>query len=79
MHISLDIDVLDPAFIGDTGYPEGTLTPAEILQVANSVKANSLDIVEIADDRLPSKSAFFAAKFIKHCIANSLLGVKMKI
>lgn len=69
VHLTIDMDVFDPSYV-ETGLPEGTAKPEEVLSVIKKIDCDSLDIVEIADDKLPSKSGFLAAKLIRQVIAN---------
>jgi len=66
IHLTIDVDVLDPAFV-ETGLPvAGGLTPKELFSILRELPAvQSMDIVEIADDRLPSKTGFLSAEMIK--------------
>jgi len=62
VHLTIDIDVLKNVA---TGLPEGKLEVEEVLSILNKIKPDSLDIVEIADFKLPSVTGFIAAKLIK--------------
>ncbi len=67
VHISVDVDVLDMAYV-ETGLPEpGGMNPVELLDMIRKLApiADSLDIVEIADNHLPSKTGIIAANVIK--------------
>jgi arginase family enzyme len=68
VHLTIDVDVFDPSYV-ETGLPEGSAKPEEIFAVLKKIDCDSLDIVEIADDRLPSKTGFLAAKLIKAVLA----------
>ena len=68
IHLTIDIDVFDPSYV-ETGLPEGSAKPGEILAVLEKINCDSLDIVEIADDKLPSKTGFLAAKLIKNVLS----------
>jgi agmatinase len=53
VYLSVDVDVLDPAFAPGTGTPEpGGLTSRELLRavrrIAGSVRLAGLDVVEVA-------------------------------
>ena len=53
IYLSVDIDVLDPAFAPGTGTPEpGGITSAELLravrQIVTSVKTVAVDVVEVS-------------------------------
>lgn len=71
VHLTIDIDVLEPAHV-ETGFPEGKMRMDELMKVLDKIKPDSLDIVEIADDKLPSKTGFIAAQIIKRVLKNSL-------
>ncbi|MBI2583947.1 MAG: arginase family protein [Candidatus Aenigmarchaeota archaeon] len=75
VHLSLDIDCFSPSFIGKTGYFEGTLRPEDVHPILSSIRFSSMDVVEIADTELPSKSGFLAAEMIKRVLAFSVLGI----
>jgi agmatinase len=74
VHISLDIDCLDPAFAPGTGIPEsGGLTSREVLTLIKSIQGLplvGLDVVEVAPPVDPSEATVFAAlKIIMEYIA----------
>ena len=74
VHISLDIDCLDPAAAPGTGIPEaGGLTAREVmtlLQTMQGLPLAGLDVVEVAPALDPSEATVFAAlKFIMEFIA----------
>ena len=74
VHISVDIDCLDPAFAPGTGIPEsGGLTSREVITLIKSMQGLplvGLDIVEVAPPIDPSEATVFAAlKFIMEYIA----------
>ena len=71
VHLTIDVDVFDPSYV-ETGLPEGTAKPEEILKIIEKIPCSSLDITEIADDKLPSKSGFLAAEIIKRVLAKKL-------
>jgi len=79
IHLSIDIDFFDPAYIGKTGYPEGIMKPQDAFRVLNAIQVDSMDIVEIADIELPSKAGFLAAELIKRALAHSLLNIKVSL
>jgi agmatinase len=69
VHISLDIDCLDPAFAPGTGIPDsGGLTAREVITLIQSLQGlplAGLDVVEVAPPLDPSEATVFAAlKFI---------------
>lgn len=74
VHISLDIDCLDPAFAPGTGIPEaGGLTSRDVITLIKSMRGLplvGLDVVEVAPPLDPSEATIFAAlKFIMEYIA----------
>ena len=74
VHISLDIDCLDPAFAPGTGIPEaGGLTSREVITLIKSLQGLplvGLDVVEVAPPIDPSEATVFAAlKIIMEYIA----------
>ncbi len=64
VHISLDIDCLDPAYAPGTGIPEfGGLTSRDVLTLIKGTQGLSLvglDVVEIAPPLDPSEATVFA-------------------
>ena len=74
VHISLDIDCLDPAFAPGTGIPEaGGLTSREVITLIKSLQGFplvGLDVVEVSPPIDPSEATVFAAlKIIMEFIA----------
>ncbi len=74
IHISLDIDCLDPSAAPGTGIPEfGGLTSREVLTLIKSLQGLplvGLDVVEVAPPLDPSEATVFAAlKIIMEFIA----------
>ena len=74
VHISLDIDCLDPAFAPGTGIPEaGGLTSREVITLIQSMQRLplvGLDVVEVSPPIDPSEATIFAAlKMIMEYIA----------
>ncbi len=74
IHISLDIDCLDPSFAPGTGIPEfGGLTSRNVLTLLKSMQGLplvGLDVVEIAPPLDPSEATVFAGlKIIMEYIA----------
>jgi len=65
VHISLDIDCLDPAFAPGTGIPEaGGLTSRDVITLIKSLQGLpliGLDVVEVAPPLDPSEATVFAA------------------
>lgn len=71
LHLTIDVDVFDSAYV-ETGLPEGKMTPQEFFEFLNHVRPDSMDIVEIADDRLVSKSGWLAAEIIKKVLGRRI-------
>jgi agmatinase len=74
VHISLDIDCLDPAFAPGTGIPDsGGLTSREVITLIKSMQRlplAGLDLVEVSPPIDPSEATVFAAlKVIMEFIA----------
>lgn len=74
VHISLDIDCLDPAFAPGTGIPDsGGLTSREVITLIKSMEGLplvGLDLVEVSPPMDPSEATIFAAlKIIMEFIA----------
>ena len=74
VHISLDIDCLDPAFAPGTGIPEsGGLTSRDVLTLIKSMQGlplAGLDLVEVSPPIDPSEATVFAAlKIIMEYVA----------
>jgi agmatinase len=74
VHISLDIDCLDPAFAPGTGIPEaGGLTTREVLTLIKTMQGLplvGLDVVEVAPPVDASEATIFAAlKIIMEYVA----------
>lgn len=74
VHISLDIDCLDPAFAPGTGIPDsGGLTSREVITLIKSLQGLplvGLDLVEVSPPLDPSESTIFAAlKMIMEFVA----------
>jgi agmatinase len=65
VHISLDIDCLDPAFAPGTGIPDsGGLTSREVITLIKSMQGLplvGLDVVEVSPPLDPSEATIFAA------------------
>ena len=74
VHISLDIDCLDPAFAPGTGIPEaGGLTSREVITLIKAMQGLplvGLDVVEVSPPIDPSEATVFAAlKIIMEFVA----------
>lgn len=73
VHITLDIDVVDPAFANGTGTPEpGGITSKELIQSVNLIKDLNIvgfDIVEVSPHYdISDRTALLAAKIIRDII-----------
>lgn len=73
LYITVDIDVLDPAFAPGTGTPEpGGITAREFLRIPEVLAANrvvGLDLVEVSPPYDPTETtALLAAKFIREAL-----------
>jgi agmatinase len=73
IHVSLDIDCLDPSFAPGTGIPDaGGLTSRDVITLIQSLQGFALcglDVVEVAPPLDPSEATVFAAlKFIMEFI-----------
>jgi agmatinase len=79
VYISLDLDVLDPAFApGLSHYEPGGMSVREVISVLQGIEARVVgaDIVELNPTRdLNGMTAMVAAKFIKE-IADKMLGTQ---
>ena len=83
VHISLDIDCLDPAFAPGTGIPDsGGLTSREVLTLIKSLRGLplvGLDVVEVSPPIDPSEATVFAAlKIIMEFVAVFARGKKSR-
>ncbi len=73
VYLSLDIDVLDPAFAGGTGTPEaGGITSRELLQVLHSLaelKIVGFDLVEISPPlEIGDNTSILGAKIMREAL-----------
>ncbi len=73
IHVSIDIDVFDPSFVGETGFYEGKATKEDVFGALEKINCDSLDVMEICDDKLPSKSGFLASDIIQRVLAKRFL------
>jgi agmatinase len=83
VHISLDIDCLDPAFAPGTGIPEsGGLTSREVITLIKSLRGLplvGLDVVEVSPPIDPSEATVFVAlKIIMEYMAVFARGKKSR-
>lgn len=69
VHLTIDIDVLQGV---ETGLPEGRMDMDTLMKIIDKVQCSSMDIAEIADDRLPSRTGFMAAHIIKKVLSKRL-------
>ncbi|MBI2076119.1 MAG: arginase family protein [Candidatus Aenigmarchaeota archaeon] len=69
VHLTIDIDVLQGV---ETGLPEGRMDMDTLMKILDKTDCNSMDIAEIGDDRLPSKTGFMAAHIIKKVLSKLL-------
>ena len=76
VHLTIDIDVFDPSYV-ETGLPEGRMNPKEVLALIDKIDCDSLDIVEIADNKLPSKTGFLVAQIIKKVLSKKVNSYNM--
>lgn len=69
VHLTIDMDVFDPAYVV-TGLPEPEgLKPKDVFDVLEKIpKLRSVDITEIGDNSLPSKTGFLAGHLIKRVL-----------
>ncbi|MBI2578721.1 MAG: arginase family protein [Candidatus Aenigmarchaeota archaeon] len=72
VHLTVDMDVFNPAYV-ETGFPEGKMEPKEFFEFLKHINPDSMDIVEIADDRLTSKSGWLAAEIIKNVLGRKFM------
>lgn len=70
IHLTIDMDVFDPAYV-KTGLPEPNgLTPENVFEILKKIDPDSMDVTEIADNSLPSKTGFLASKCILKILEN---------
>lgn len=78
LYLSLDLDVLDPAFAPGVSHHEpGGLSTREVIQIIQSIKVPLVgaDIVELNPSRDHDQvTAMVAAKFLKEILDNMLRG-----
>ena len=72
LYISLDLDVLDPAFIAGIGHPEpGGLSVRDVIATIQQLEGRIVgaDVVELnPDNDSSSRSSLVAAKFVKELV-----------
>ena len=72
LYISLDLDVLDPAFIAGIGHPEpGGLSVRDVIDTIQQLEGRIVgaDVVELnPDNDSSSRSSLVAAKFVKELV-----------
>ena len=76
--LTVDIDVLDPAFAPGTGTPEpGGLTPLELLsacrKVAEQLRVVGVDVVEVAPTGLADRTALVADRIVREVLTGLAL------
>jgi agmatinase len=76
--LTVDIDVLDPAFAPATGTPEpGGMTPAELFAacraVASRVRLVGADVVEVAATSLHDRTALVADRVVREVLSGIAL------
>lgn len=69
VHLSIDIDVLAGTA---TGLPEGRAQLHDVLSAIDAIECSSLDICEIADNALPSRTGFMAAHILMRALAKKV-------
>ena len=78
LYLSLDLDVLDPAFApGVSHYEPGGLSTRQVLEIVHALPCplTGADIVELNPDRdLHGMTAAVAAKLVKEILAQMLAG-----
>ena len=72
-YLSIDVDVLDPAYVPDVSYPEPEgLTPTQLIEILTEVLTHPplvIDIMELAPRSWPTTSAYVVAKVVYEIIA----------
>jgi arginase family enzyme len=76
--LTVDIDVLDPAFAPGTGTPEpGGMTPPELLSacrtVAERLRLVGVDVVEVAPTGLGDRTALVADRIVREVLTGIAL------
>jgi agmatinase len=76
--LTVDIDVLDPAFAPGTGTPEpGGLTPLELLsacrKLAEQLRLVGVDVVEVAPTGLADRTALVADRIVREVLTGLAL------
>ncbi|MGH2823138.1 MAG: agmatinase [Thermoleophilaceae bacterium] len=77
--LTVDIDVLDPAFAPGTGTPEpGGMTPSELFSACRTVAAQlqlvGVDVVEVAPTGLADRTALVADRIVRDVLSGIALG-----
>lgn len=75
VYVTIDMDVFDPAYAPETGFPEPNgLAPKEVFGLLDKVFAAAgvigFDITEICSDRLNCPTANLAARVVVRALAN---------
>ena len=76
--LTVDIDVLDPAFAPGTGTPEpGGMTPLELFSacrtVAEQLRLVGADVVEVAPSALADRTALLADRIVREVLTGLAL------
>lgn len=73
VHMTIDMDVLEPSYV-NVRFPEvNGLVPKDVIRVIKKVKPDSIDIVEINDNKLPSRTASLAGHFFLQWLISRFL------
>lgn len=77
IHLSVDVDVFDPSYV-ETGLPEGKLKPEQVFPVLEALAPaiSSMDMVEIADTKLPGKTGWLAAQIVRLILERKFLSAE---
>jgi agmatinase len=81
VYLTVDVDVLDPAFVPGTGTPEpGGMTPSELLlgvrTVAAELELAGADVVEVIPERVGSADA--TALVAERVVREALTGIALR-
>ncbi len=73
IYLTIDMDVLDPRFAPDVGYPEPNgLTPGQLDEVLGEVfekKVIGMDICEVASKEINNKTSYLAGWILLRCLS----------
>ncbi len=74
IYLTVDMDVFDPSFAPDVGFPEEDgMSPREVFSLIDVVfekEVVGMDLCEVASKRLNNRTAHLAAKTILHSLSN---------